>query len=590
MLKAIENAVREVKKLDGIWQFCLDKEGAGFKEKWYAAPLKDTVPMAVPGSFNEQHACEEIRDHVGDVWYQTEFYVPRGFAGRRIVLRFGSVTHRGTVFVDDKQVSTHQGGYTPFEADITALVESGSKHRLTVCVNNELHWDTIPPGNVIAGRAGHKKQYYFHDFYNYAGIHRSVLLYSTPKTYVEDISTYTTLEGADAALHYSVSCKAPVRAELIDAEGNIAAFAEGAQGVLYVKHAHLWEPGEGYLYTLRVCTLNDDPDVYDLKVGLRTVRVDGIKFLINEKPFYFKGFGRHEDSFFRGKGHDNVIMLHDHSLMQWIGANSYRTSHYPYSEEMMDYADENGLVVIDETPAVGINMGLSGLGGDYNKPRTIFEVITTETQKAHAAVIRELIDRDKNHPSVVMWSIMNEPDSIHEGTVEYFKPLVELARSLDPTRPLTYANETNGSYDIDLLTEFFDVISLNRYYGWYVQTGDLKDAELFLREQIEGFTNKFHKPIIFSEYGVDTMAGMHSVTQEMWSEEFQITFLKLYHKIFDEYPSVVGEHIWNFADFKTSQGITRVDGNKKGIFTRDRKPKSAAFEVRERWLNLPPKN
>ena len=585
MLKAIENQVREIKTLDGIWNFCLDKQGAGFTEQWWKRELENTVQMAVPGSFNDQLSCDEIRDHVGDVWYQTEFWVPQGFEGKRIVLRFGSVTHRGTVFVDDEQVACHQGGYTPFEADITAIVKPGEKHRLTVCVNNELHWDTIPPGDVILGRCGHKKQYYFHDFYNYAGIHRSVLLYSTPVKYVQDISTYTTLDGNNATLHYDVECPCEVKVELIDACGKVVATANGKQGELLVENAHLWEPGEGYLYTFRVTTLDENPDIYDLRVGLRTVRVDGLKFLINEKPFYFKGFGRHEDSFFRGKGFDNVLMLHDHALMKWIGANSYRTSHYPYAEEMMDYADEHGLVVIDETPAVGINMGLTGLGGDYDKPKSIFSLVNDKTQKAHAQAVTELINRDKNHPCVVMWSIMNEPDSVNDGTVEFFKPTVELARKLDPTRPLTYANETNGAYDVEKLVDMFDVVSLNRYYAWYFQTNDFKDAEIYLREQIEGFTKRFHKPIIFTEYGTDTMAGLHSVTTEMWTEEFQEKYLNLYHQIFDEYEAVVGEQIWNFADFKTSQGITRVLGNRKGIFTRERTPKKSAFIVRERWLN-----
>lgn len=585
MLKVIENQIREKKSLDGIWHFKLDPKALGTKEKWYAKDLEDYVEMAVPASFNDQLASEEIRDFVGDVWYQTYFQVPKGFKDERIVLRFGSVTHQAQVYVDDTLVASHEGGYTPFEADLTSLVKSGEKHRLSVKVNNELSWESIPPGNVIQGRAGHKKQYYFHDFFNYAGIHRSVYLYSTPKVYVEDITTYTTLEGPNVTLHYEVKCACQVEVSLVDKEGHEVAHAIGNQGELKVENAKLWQPGEGYLYTLKVVTQHQNPDLYELKVGLRVIEVLGTQFLINGKPFYFKGFGRHEDSDFRGKGFDNVLMIHDHALMKWIGANSYRTSHYPYAEEMMDFADEHGIVVIDETPAVGINMGLSGLGGDYNKPKSIFEVINSKTQENHAKVLEELIARDKNHPCVVMWSIMNEPDDIHDGTEEYFKPLVDLARKLDPTRPLTYANETNGTCKLNRLAKYFDVICLNRYYGWYTETSDLKDAELFLREIIEDYTNTYHKPIIFTEYGVDTMAGMHEVNTQMWTEEFQIKFLKLYHQVFDDYESVIGEHIWNFADFKTAQAINRVMGNKKGIFTRDRKPKSAAFVVRERWLN-----
>ena len=100
-------------------------------------------------------------------------------------------------------------------------------------------------------------------------------------------------------------------------------------------------------------------DTYSLPVGIRTVRVDGPRFLINEEPFYFRGFGKHEDAAVRGKAHDNTLMVHDFALLEWLGANSFRTSHYPYAEEVLEYADRHGIVVIDETAAVGINSGLA---------------------------------------------------------------------------------------------------------------------------------------------------------------------------------------------------------------------------------------
>ncbi len=134
------------------------------------------------GSFNDQFADADIRNYVGNVWYQREVFIPKGWAGQRIVLRFDAVTHYGKVWVNNQEVMEHQGGYTPFEADVTPYVIAGKSVRITVCVNNELNWQTIPPGMVITDENGKKKQSYFHDFFNYAGIHRSVMLYTTPNT------------------------------------------------------------------------------------------------------------------------------------------------------------------------------------------------------------------------------------------------------------------------------------------------------------------------------------------------------------------------------------------------------------------------
>lgn len=168
-----------------------------------------------------------------------------------------------------------------------------------------------------------------------------------------------------------------------------------------------------------------------------TSSTDGTRFLINGEPFYFKGFGKHEDAAARGKGYDAVFMVHDFALMEWLGANSFRTSHYPYAEEVIDFADRHGIVVIDETAAVGINSGLAA-GVFGAKPHETFsdETVNAATQAAHRQAIRELVARDKNHPSVVMWNIANEPESVTPESRDYFAPLVAEARRLDSTRPV----------------------------------------------------------------------------------------------------------------------------------------------------------
>src|SRR5690606_15396555 len=202
-----------------------------------------------------------------------------------------------------------------------------------------------------------------------------------------------------------------VHAVLRDAEGAEVARATGATGDLLVEGVHPWRPGEGYLYELGVELRDTDGalvDTYPIPVGVRTVQVEGTRFLINGEPFHFTGFGRHEDLAVRGKAHDDPFMVHDFALMEWLGANSFRTSHYPYAEEVLDYADRRGVVVIDETAAVGLNMGLAGgIFGGQGFTTFSDETVNAETQEVHRQAIRELIARDKNHPCVVMWSITN---------------------------------------------------------------------------------------------------------------------------------------------------------------------------------------
>ena len=593
MLKPVENQFRERKSLNGLWQFAVDRAAEGRQQQWWLQPLPAAREIPVAASYNDIFPEAEIRDHVGDVWYQTETFIPAGWKDQRIVLRFDAATHRGTVWVNDVQVMDHQGGYTPFEADISAYVQTGKSCRLTVCVNNVLSWDTIPPGQVLTQPDGRLKQQYFHDFFNYAGLHRSVWLYATAKAHIQDVTVVTEYDGRDGVVDYSVvtTGTGSVSVRLTDAAGKEVASATGENGRLQVANATPWQPGKAYLYTLSVQFSGEQGtgDAYSLAVGIRSVKVEGKRFLINGEPFYFTGFGKHEDSDLRGKAHDDVMMVHDFELMNWIGANSFRTSHYPYAEEVLDYADRHGIVVINETAAVGLNMVIGKtLNPQVVEPKELYseEGISKATQQAHLAAISELIARDKNHPCVVAWSITNEPDSSPDNAYVYFKPLVDETRRLDPSRPVTYASVMFVNAEKDKIAALFDVICLNRYFGWYTDAGDLKAAERMLEADLRAWEEKYGVPLIITEYGADTMNGLRSVVPSMWTEEFQIEFLNMYHRVFDRVEAVVGEQVWNFADFATSQGIIRVGGNKKGIFTRDRRPKSSAYALRKRWTAM----
>ena len=598
MLYPITTDSRVVLDLSGIWKFMIDKEVEIIDP---ATPLPTDGVMAVPASFNDQTATKEIREHCGFVWYEKEFSVAKALRNERLVLRFGSATHEAWVYLNGKEIAHHKGGFTPFEVEINEHLVEGV-NRLTVRLSNILDYTTVPVGNYSEkkdenGNVIRKVDENF-DFFNYAGLHRPVRIYSTPHDYIEDIVIVpeVDLDGKKADVRVSVKTVGSfdeVRVTVLDEVGQTAAQGTGTEIAVAVENVQLWQPLNAYLYTAKVEGLKNGEvvDVYEEAFGIRKVEVKDGKFLINGEPFYFKGFGKHEDTYVNGRGLNEAYNVLDINLMKEMGANSFRTSHYPYSEEMMRLCDREGIVVIDETPAVGLflmfNFDVSALekGGATND-----ETWTTmNTSEAHEQVIRELIDRDKNHACVVMWSIANEAATYSDGSYEYFEPLFTLARELDPQkRPLTNVSIMMSLPHTDKCADLYDVIALNRYYGWYIQLGDLETAEAATRQELLAWQEKYpEKPIMYTEYGADTVAGFHSMYGEPFSEEFQEDYYRMNSKVFDEIPNFVGEQLWNFADFQTKFGIMRVQGNKKGVFTRAREPKMVVRYLSERWNNIP---
>ena len=598
MLYPIATDSRIVMDLSGIWKFLIDKEVEPIE---VSQPLPTNEVMAVPASFNDQTAIKEAREHNGYIWYEREFSVAKTLRNERIVLRFGSATHEAWVYLNGKEVTYHKGGYTPFEVEINGFLGEGI-NRLTVRLSNLLDYTTLPVGNYSEtkdenGRVIRKVDENF-DFFNYAGLQRPVKIYTTPRDYIEDIIIVPAVDLNAKKADVQISVKTAghfeeVRVTIFDEVGQQVAQTSGTDSNVSIENVQLWQPLNAYLYKAKVEGIKggETVDVYEESFGVRKVEVKSGKFLINGEPFYFKGFGKHEDTYVNGRGLNEAYNVLDINLMKEMGANSFRTSHYPYSEEMMRLCDREGIVVIDETTAVGLmlsfNFDISILekGGEFDDD-TWKEL---KTAQAHQQVIRELIDRDKNHACVVMWSIANEAATYSKGSYEYFEPLFNLARELDPQkRPLTYINIMMATPKADKCTDLADVIALNRYYGWYIQTGDLKTAEVKTREELLEWQEKYpDKPIMYTEYGADTVAGFHSPFGEPFSEEYQEDYYRMNSKVFDEIPNFVGEQLWNFADFQTKFGIMRVQGNKKGIFTRSREPKMVVRYLSDRWNNIP---
>jgi beta-glucuronidase len=581
-----ENPNRSISDLSGIWEFKKDPENIGIKNQWFNG-LTETRSIAVPGSWNEQFT--DSRDYLDAVWYQTEAFVPENWSDEEVWIRFGSVNYHATVWVNGQQLGIHEGGHLPFAFDISKVTKTGEKNTIVVRVENELKPSRVPTGNVPNGFFSNYPKSNF-DFFPYAGINRKVWLYTLPKKgKISDITVKTNFEKTTGKVTVAIEKVGAVKSGEVILTGDKNSitksfkFSKGKATVeIDVPQVNLWSIENPFLYDLKVVIKdNDTPlDQYQLPIGIRTVAVNEKTILLNGEPVFLKGFGKHEDFPIFGRGVANPVIVKDYALLKWIGANSYRTSHYPYDEEYYRMADREGILIIDEIPAVGLFFH-----GDKND--------VAERQRMCKQYLEELYYRDKNHPSVIIWCVANEPFpekinfSIEGGeptdpdSIVAFQELFDLIRSLDNTRLTTLVGVMGGPLEWIGLA---DVVCINRYWGWYAQSGEIAKGAAVLNQEIEGLYSAFKKPIIVSEFGVDTYPGMHAEQPEMFTEEYQKEFIKAYLDVADSKEYVTGMHIWAFADFKTTQGIIRFGGmNYKGVFTRDRKPKMAAHYLKERW-------
>lgn len=595
MLYPQNNPFRQVCDLSGFWDFRFDPDEVGKGQNW-SQGFDAGQPIAVPASWNDQFA--DARDYLGTGWYQTRFDLPMNWANQRLALRFNSVNYLAEVWLNGQLLGQHEGGHLPFVFDVTDRLRA-EDNVLVVRVNGELAPDQVPPGN-LGGRAGvsfGRMDYpdASFDFFPFCGIQRPVLLYATPPDAITDLTVVTDIEGTGGVVTVRVArTPGDPLAVHVTLQGHGAAVSaeqaiEGASAdiVIRMPNAALWSPDAPNLYDLRVelRRAGRPADRYTLPVGIRTIAVDGDRLLLNGQPVTLKGFGRHEDFPVVGRGLLPPLIVKDYALLRWIGANSFRTTHYPYSEQMMDLADRLGFLVIDEIPAVGLYFTDDGL----EKRNRLCE-----------QYLREMIDRDKNHPSVIMWSVANEPHtatpeareqyyrtftvspgSSRPQAVQSFKAQAELARALDPTRLVTLVSHEGATEEA---FAYMDVACLNRYFGWYSQSGLIEKGVELLEKEIDLIHQLYPKPFLLTEFGTDTIPGHHAEPPEMFSEEYQTEFLTRYVELLNSKPFVVGQHVWNLCDFKTAQGIIRTGAyNYKGVFTRDRRPKMAAHRLRELW-------
>lgn len=573
MLYPKMNQYRELITLDGFWDFCKDKEAKGIENRWFEQIPKGRE-IAVPASINEQSS--DLMDYFGMCWFEKDLYLPKSFKERNTYLRFGSVTGKCTVWVNSNKVVSHEGAHLPFECEISEYLIDG-ENKIVVLSDNRLDSWALPPAAMVSkeGREGFFVTYpaVTYDFFPYSGIHRSVYLYTTSERRIEDITIKTTVDGDRAKVEYKVEVSKgtkgiiSVRLDNQDWKREIKTEDSGVCGYIEMLNPRLWDIGQPNLYQMKVRLEMDNEvvDEYIQTFGIRSIKVEGNKLLLNGKKIYLRGFGKHEDFHVLGKGFHPSLVVKDFALMDWIGANSFRTSHYPYDENVLDYADRHGILVIDETPLVGLNQ----------------RMYTDEILEKSKGLIQDLIRRDKNHPSVIMWSMANEPNANAKEADDFFCELQKFTKECDDTRPITYVayNEPEDNRAL----QYCDVVCINKYFGWYVTPGQPDVALEQFSECLDKYYEAFHKPIIVAEFGADAIAGMHFEPARVFTEEYQSEILEKQCELIESKEYTVGTHVWTFADFMVGQSYTRVLFNRKGVFTRERQPKLAAHTLRRIW-------
>lgn len=588
MIRPQSNAFRDRIDLSGVWRVRFDPDGVGEASGW-SAGIGEGFSIAVPGSWNEQLAEAGFMNYVGAAWLETEVFVPAGYEGRRIDLRFGSADYEAKVWADGVHLGSSGPAMLPFELDATEVARPGETLRIVVKVSNALPIDgptqRVTRQDYVDERR--VRDEYLpavrFDFFPYGGLNRPVHLTATPRTRIEAVRATSGLKGGhgtlkiDADLSGGTELVATVTGHGQEARVEVARHGTLASLMLDLADARPWSPSDPALYRLTLDLLDavgGVVDRVDLDIGFRDIRIDGSSLLLNGEPIQLRGFGKHEDSPIRGRGLDLPLLVRDFQLLRWTGANSVRTSHYPYSEEFLDFADREGVLVIGE--AFSINLD--------------FRRVTDATLEAHKAAVDALIRRDMHRPSVIAWSLANEPGYLaepeyRERSGPYWKALFDHARGVDASRPLTHANVGYAGID-DPAFDVADICSINRYYGWYQSPGRIEEAAALLRADLDHLAQR-GKPLFVAEFGADALSGQHSTTDQLFTEEYQADLIAALWGVIVDHPACIGGLVWNFADFRTAQHGRRVVLNLKGVFTRDRQPKRAAFRLRDLWTGTP---
>jgi len=561
---------RERTSLNGLWETIIDPFDAGSGD--WAAYYKDRKPLGntdfvessfeggpqlyVPGDFNSQ--LPELYYYESSVWYKRTFKI-QATENKRSFIHFAAVNYKAEVYLNGVKIGEHEGGFTPFQFEVTDHLRIGNNN-VIVKANNQRIQDGIPGLGF--------------DWFNYGGITRDVDLIQTPTTYIKDyfiqlaqqdensIEGYVTLDGPKKEQVIAINIP-----ELNFTYKTRTDSSGKAKLKIPFRKKTLWTPAAPKLYEVQVST---ETDHIQEQIGFRTIKVDGTNILLNGKSMFLKGINIHEEV---PQRRSRAYSESDYQmLLDWakeLGCNYVRLVHYPHHEKMVKMAEQMGLMVWEELPIYqGINFADPGMKKKMN------------------LMLRELIARDKNRAATIIWSLSNETYSSPARDSSLIA-LYHLAKSLDNTRLVTSAFnnmrfEGNKAYIEDEVNRVMDIMAINQYLGWYKTWPDAdKEVE---------WISKFHKPLIFSEFGGEAVFGnnIDPKRASSWSEDYLVDIYKRQFNMFKNISFLRGVTPWLLVDFRSpgrAHPTYQKGWNRKGLLSDRGEKKKVWYLVADYFKN-----
>ena len=567
---------RQVTSLNGAWHYIVDVQEEGYYDyrmnptPWgffrNAKPQRpedlieydfDKAPvMQVPDDWNTQDS--QLFFYEGTVWFYKQFRLERKEqrGGKRTLLYFGAVNYEAYVYVNGQLAGHHEGGFTPFNFDVTDLLQDGD-NVVIVKVDNKR-------------RAAHVPTLIF-DWWNYGGITRDVLLAEVNPVYIENYSLQlTNLKTKELSFSAQLNHKESDKEITLSIpelrikktfKTNAEGIVHSSQFTVHSPQLKLWSPESPILYKVEI-QMGDE--VIRDEIGFRTIETRGKQILLNGKPVYLRGISIHEEKAYGGGRANSTADAH--TLLSWakeLGCNFVRLAHYPHNEYAVREAERMGLLVWSEIP--------------------VYWTIAWTNPQTYQNAERQLTDmirRDQNRANVIIWSIANEtPHSAERDT--FLSRLATKARSLDNTRLISMAMEVTSASNYknrlqDNMNEYVDVISFNEYIGWYRDVNDASKMEWEI---------PYDKPVIISEFGGGAKYGLHGAKNQRWTEEFQENLYRENIAMLEKIDGLAGTTPWILKDFRSPRRV--LNGiqdyyNRKGLFS-DQGEKKKAFYVLRDW-------
>ena len=513
--------------------------------------------MNIPGDWNSQNNM--LFYYEGTIWFKKSFDYTKKKPGNRIFIHFGAVNYRADVYLNGIKLGYHEGGFTPFNFEVTDIIKS-SDNFLIVKVDNKRKREAVPTLNT--------------DWWNYGGITRDVNIIETSDVFISDykvqlkkgesniISGYVLLDGNEIS-DKKVSVNIPglnIHKEVRTNDSGYGTFEIKSDKIEY------WSSENPKRYLV---ILQHDVDQIEDKIGFRTIQVSGQDILLNKEPVFLKGICIHEENPIRGGRafcrEDAVMLL---TWVKELGCNFVRLAHYPHNEHIIQLADEMGIMIWEENPVYWTVL--------FDREETF---VTASNQ------LKEVITRDKNRASVIIWSMANETPLSDERFI-FLTRLIDTTRKMDNSRIISAALEIHGipgkenTYTIsDPIADHVDILSFNEYIGWY---NGLPDKCSKITWEI-----KQNKPVFISEFGGGALFGYHGDAYTRWSEEYQEFLYKESLKMLQKIPQLRGMSPWILTDFRSPRRLLPViqDGwNRKGLIS-ERGQKKKAFYILRKFYN-----